>query len=48
MTYIVRIPPPFLFLLPFPEGESEKLKTGWKYGAGVGLLKKGGAGTFPV
>ena len=29
-------------------GESEKLKkTGWKYGAGAGLLKRG-SGTFPI
>ena len=29
-------------------GKSEKLKKGWKYGAGVGLLKMGGGGwQFP-
>ena len=32
---------------PGEEGESEKLR-GWKYGAGAGLLKRRGAGTFPV
>ena len=39
--------------LVYPEGvgrgESEKLrKAGWKYGAGEGPLKGGGAGTFPI
>ena len=30
-------------------GESEKLKKGWKYGAGAGLLKGGReAGTIPT
>ena len=28
-------------------GRSEKLKKGWKYGAGKGLFKRG-AGSFPI
>ena len=28
-------------------GGTEKLR-GWKYGAGAGLLKRRGAGTFPI
>ena len=34
-----------------PEGgESEKLKKGWKYGPGAGILKRkgGGTDTFPI
>ena len=37
-------PPP-----PPPSGvESEKLKKVWKYRAGADLLKRRGAGTFPI
>ena len=55
--YIVRTPPPpilkwgevtFDYFPRRGRGESEKLKKGWKYGAGAGLLKREGADTSPI
>ena len=47
-------PPPFFkggskfWFYPQEGGVIPKIKKGWKYGAGAGLLKGGEAGTFPI
>ena len=44
-------PPPLILITSAGEGRYNKIKKGWKYGAGAALLKRGAmgrGGTLPI